>query len=490
MNQLHPSESNRFEDYDEIVKRLESELAIFLTSKTSLEQEIEIIVNSHGFQDVSLVFKLPIELIVEILYPVVKAEPRCIGMLMLVCRAWCKAIINTPRLWNSIHVIVPPHLERIDAITAFCETAVRRSGQAPLDIKLDYSRLPDFDLEYFAKTEKDWIAPGVKYSFSAWRSQFISIDALSHPLLQHLVPLVLKPLVILSGKDGVFMSRWHSFNLIADKFWWSQSWGRSTLPRVIFRSGILGRPTPLLEKLNVQYLGIQRGFTNMLWNRPATWKTGTQAPFPDLSQATTLSLLNVEIPINNMRIDPSRLEHLDVLCCDLGSYRFALKCQNVTSLNIGLHNRVMYDQSIFNDITHLPFHQLRHLRLSHRPPNSFWRAIDAPHLEVLVFEDFFATHSTVEWRLFPKLSQVEFRWPYMHNAATTFLRPLLINLATRCPLLETLVCTKLSGAFVKKLLRETKGVGYDFKSLETMIMISPNYNETVRETEDMISWLA
>ncbi|PVF92968.1 hypothetical protein CPB86DRAFT_801611 [Serendipita vermifera] len=409
---------------------------------------------------------------------------------MSVCRAWYKAIIDTPQLWASIHIVIPPHLEGIEACVAFCETVVGRSGQLPLDIKLDYSRLPDFEAKYRAEFNKEMAASGIASSFRSWRWCFFHLDGFDHPLLHRLVPLVLKPLSVLIGRDGSVMSRWRSFNLIADKFWCTQGFGRCTLPRAIFATQNIGTSTSLLENLSIQYLGVHSNYDDMEWYGPAIWRTRLKTPFPNLPRVTTLSFSNIEMPISRMVFTPSRIEHLEVLCCDLESYRLALKCQNVTTLNIGLHNRVIYHQSVFNDITHLPFPRLRYLRLAHRPPNFFWKAIDAPCLEVLVFENFFATHNTLQWGLFPMVSRVEFRWPYMHNAYNSFLKPLLINLATKCPSFETLICTRSSGPTVQRMLKVVKGMGYEFKSLKTMITIFPKYDETTRESLDVAEWLA
>jgi hypothetical protein len=487
---LDPSYKELIKDPDGTLKRLESELATLLTSRASLEHEIETIVNTYQFQDAALISKLPTELISEVLDLVITGQPRSISSLMLVCRSWYKAIINTPRLWTSIHVIVPPHLGLIDACVTHCKNAVQRSGQLPLNITLDYSRLRELDTNHEAQIEKRWIAPQFRWSFFRWSSYYLHINSSDHPLFRHLCPLILKPLITLVGKEDVIMSRWRSFNLIADQTWPGKLWARWKLTRAVFMTGIMNMPTPVLENLSIQHIDIKTAYNNMEEYHPALWKRRTKTPFPDLSGVTTLSLSNIELPINNIRIDPLRLERLDVLCCDLNSYQFALRCQNVTTMTIGLHYYVDYEQDDLKNITHLPFHRLRHLRLSHRPPNFFWKALDAPLLEVLVVLDFFVTHNTMEWAPFPALSRVEFRWPYVHRTWDSFLRPLLINLSTKCPSLETLVCTKSSGGPVKRLIKQVKQMGYDFKSLKTMIMISPNYNEITREVEDMVSWLS
>ncbi|PVF99765.1 hypothetical protein CPB86DRAFT_276568 [Serendipita vermifera] len=483
-------ESHQNKDYNDIVKRLEGELATLLASKRSLEQEIESIIDIYPLNDTVLISTLPIELLSEVLDWVIKVEPSSITNLKLVCRAWYRAIIETPQLSTSIRVIVPAHLDGIAACAAFCQTAVRRSGQLPLDIMVNYSRLPDYEAKSGVEIEKEWVTPGAKYPLLAWKNRFLRMDGLDHPLPRHLLSLILKPLVALIGEKGAARSRWRAFDLVASKFWYVQGWGRGTLPRAIFMTELMGIPTPLLETLSIQYTGQRYGDGGSAWYFPAIWRNRLKTPFPDLSRVTKLSLLNLEMPISDIGIDFLRIEHLEVPCCNISSFRSALKCQNVTFLSIGLQNRVQYRQNDFNDITHIPFPRLRHLRMPHGLPNFLWQAIDAPRLEVLVFEDFSAVYNARHLGIFPHLSRVEFRWPYMYNLFSPPLKSLLVNFATNLPSLETLVCTRSSSKSVKRLLKEVKEMGHEFRSLKTMVEIYPNHDETSRELVDMVAWLA
>ncbi|CAG8697845.1 13151_t:CDS:2, partial [Acaulospora colombiana] len=252
-------ENDQNGDYNAIMKRLEEELDTLLAYKASLEQEIRTILDDYLLNSTILVSRLPIELFTEVLAWVITSEPSSITSLKLVCRAWYRAIIDTPQLCTSIRVIIPGRLDDIAACVAFCKTAVQRSGQLPLDIKVNYSHLPNFETRCEAKFKREWVEPEDKSSSLRWKNHFLRIDGLDHPVPRHLLPLILKPLVTLVGDKGTIMSRWRTFDLIANNFWYVQGWGQGTLSRAIFMIEAMGKPTPLLESLSIQYRGLRGG---------------------------------------------------------------------------------------------------------------------------------------------------------------------------------------------------------------------------------------
>ncbi|KAJ3710600.1 hypothetical protein DFJ43DRAFT_1108843 [Lentinula guzmanii] len=126
--------------------RLDSEIHHFRTILDGLlqeKQQVERYIEAHKAL-MSPVQQLPSETLSEIFKWCLPVDPsyavrniyQAPLVLTTICRAWRRTAINTPALWSSLHVYLPPHLSkdrcsrRINGIRRW----LKRSGSLPLSI--------------------------------------------------------------------------------------------------------------------------------------------------------------------------------------------------------------------------------------------------------------------------------------------------------------------------------------------------------------------
>ncbi|KAJ4471456.1 hypothetical protein J3R30DRAFT_3299633, partial [Lentinula aciculospora] len=115
----------------------------FLDVLSQEKQQIERYIDAHKAL-MSPVRQLPSETLSEIFKWCLPFDPpyavrniyQAPLILTTICRSWRLTAINTPRLWNSLHVYLPPHLSRLTCSRRISgiTTWLKRSGSLPLSL--------------------------------------------------------------------------------------------------------------------------------------------------------------------------------------------------------------------------------------------------------------------------------------------------------------------------------------------------------------------
>jgi len=450
------------------VELLQAELSRASLLKATLENEIMHLVQSISPGRCGALSGLPNELLIEIFEPVVAANPIHIGRLMLVCRAWSQVIKSTPQLWTTIRITVPRMLKAARQCASYCATCVERSKPFPLDIDIHYTSFQELPQELWhalaavklipasaitqPSTHLDvlhpwWSVPNFDRVHKFWESPEDSL------FKRYCREQYLAPLRSLSGERFSIMRRWRSFGVTSGGGF--ESYG-SMCTRALY-ANLFGGPTPLLERLRIEDANCY-DILALTDSRPLA--------FPYLPKIQELLLLNVAIPLNVSKIDSTRLTRLSLHHFDIFQRDFLLCCTNVVELRVG--DIRMYGGLYAKPIPNNPiiFPQLRRLELGLSLPNWFWKSIEFPVLDIVVFETGHAFHSVTIAALPPSVTRVELRYFRGPPGWKFALRNLVC-----CPLLRTILCPRQSSQALQTALQAFRDEGVADWPFTTLLIV-------------------
>ncbi|KAG8870614.1 hypothetical protein FRC20_011550, partial [Serendipita sp. 405] len=408
---------------DEGVKHLEAELETMLQLRNTLIEEFQKLAVMVQQTQLSGIYILPNELLTEIFTDVIQADPANRPRLQLVSRKWNEIFLRTPILWSTFRLTVPVDIRDIENRSAYWERCIERSAECPLDISLHYSKTlsPIYSVvSYSVDTLPSWIPHGNMARFL--------LDGRANPILLHLYATYLRPVVLFIAHPGA-MERWRSFDLRSQ----SPAWNQKSCFDMAFSRGLFGRETPMLEKLTFWVANDRRPLRSVYISVIMGQKC--QIPFPHTPALKELYLHDIKIPFSVE--NPEQIERLDTLCGDIGAFKEAMMYRNVAYLRIGIFTNSAGDINQFKRPA--TFLHLRRLHLLQQISPWFYDMLDAPMLEVVVFEDFIPAQTLRVCSVLPSVKRIEFRWTYMHNASSEVLDRMLPVIIRQSPALETLL---------------------------------------------------
>lgn len=425
---------------------------------------------------------LPWEVLVPIFKHYIAQSSMGVRRLYTVCKGWTERISSTPELWSNIRVDIPSNAAEINACEKYCSECVARSGEALLDVYIDYTptALPfervlydhllgplqsvNDDPEYHKMLEK-WL----------WKRCRTGGAAFFDKYLEHFM----KPIKALTGDSGAVMGRWRKFELRGEQ----RQGGLFDLDHI---GQLLSYPSPNLQSLRI----LNNGKFPTVWERDEK-KPDEKSPFPQLPALRHLSLTYCHLPLDTVTFDPASMQTLEMTWYnEAPSFSRILQCHNLTSLYL-VASHQLTKQSLMGHVGLAPneheFAYLRTLRLGGRVPSIFWEACSFPVLEHITFVDQNGTSGfdgAVQFTL-PKLKTVEFFGPLANKEKTSYDK-VLKTILLSCPSLHTVTALeKYANIEVMQSLKALRQHGVTSSSLTALVLKRKRESDEPPRTIDL-----
>ncbi|KIM27348.1 hypothetical protein M408DRAFT_24577 [Serendipita vermifera MAFF 305830] len=476
----NPSHSPPLDDVSQLQRKLEEASALRSTLLADLMEQQRIYE-----EDESSVKRLPNELLIDIFELVLFADSQQILTLRLVRRAWYRLVQATHRLWATVTIKVPSEWVALERCINYCTLCIQNSGDAPLDIQLDYMNIKSMEQMDYPSTLTQ-----VTQDLELPNANGIGKWIWGHSYMKGIRDRASRrsfytPLVVFAGNDHSRMARWRHFGL-AVSIIWEPDMDRpaSILERLLYGPYLQG-PTPALETFTLTYLndGVN---TAMGWSGKSEWKKPSHAELA----IRDLKFTNLVGHFGYFPTNPARMTSLDI---SLGGFAPTIKyvygCCNLTELRIRMlpgEDRLEWSYKLKVPSIHFP--KLRLLRLHQKHPHGFLYSLEAPRLEVIIFEDPISLRCVNGFPTLPSFRRMELPWTRKLSVLgprteLNFATDIFHEIFKASPLLETFI---VSGAFSTQFSSilesfESKGVDFSPRCTTPYTPISNSYHVLTEE---------